>query len=438
MSWVIKSSFSREHGGDRLVHRTDAAGSSRHKTGLWILLAIALVSVTAATQIGTNRTPDFLQDYAAGWAWLHGLPMDTPTLVLAERFWPVHGFTSVQWLRQPHPPFATLLAIPFAFLSFESARWIWAGICVTALLGAWYVGRVKPLNALSTAPIWCVAIVLGTHEPLLALCIAACIRWATIRPMWAGLSLGLAIALKCYPALLVVALGVLGMYRTALWATGIAVGATLLAECCLGWGTLFSWLEIMRENTARYVDGSSNGSLVRMVRVYLPLPAVFVAAACSVLLLTPLYLRRHTLDRQIALQGMISAMLLASPLSWRHYTGLAGFGPLGRTQHLLLVVAGLATLLVGMEFLPSAPETIIQIPLVAALCWQWWTCYFVQTSEVPAAEKSGGDGLPYYEPSSSTVLDRPSAKSNSLRAGTIIAAVAKPYAVTITEKTVSS
>lgn len=329
-------------------------------------------------QIRTNRTPDFVQDYAAAWAWVHGIPVNTPTLELAQRFWPSHGFVGVQWLRQPHPPAATLLTIPLAYVPFDSARWLWAAISLTALLSAWIVGRVKPLNALASAPIWCIALVLGTHEPVLAICLAVCIRWATTCPHWAGLSLGLAIALKCYPALMVGALVILGMYRSALWATGFAIGLTLMAEAVLGCGTLMGWLEIVRENTARYIDGGQNGSLVRLIRVYLPVPATALAAICVVALMAPVYFRRRLLNEQTALQGMIAVMLLASPLSWRHYAGLASLGPLNGAQQLLLFIAGTAALLVGMKFFSSAPETIIQLPLVATLFWQWWVCFFAK------------------------------------------------------------
>ena len=248
----------------------------------------------AAVQLDGNRTPDFAQDYAAAWAYWHGQDVHAPTGELLSQCWPDHDFArkTVKKIQQPHPPFATLLALPLARVDFPTARLAWCLISGVAVWAAWQVAPVKLTICLATAPIWCVALVLGTHEPLLFVLIVTAVRWWSVerpRADWvAGVALGLAIATKAYPAVLLLGL-IMTRRSTALLAAGLtALVATGAAELLFGWGTTAEWLAYCGQNTLSYVLTVQNHSLVRLL--YEPLrhvtwisPAVIAVALIGLL-----------------------------------------------------------------------------------------------------------------------------------------------------------
>jgi hypothetical protein len=282
---------------------------------------------------------------------------------------------------------ATLLTVPLITVPFEMARWLWMFVCLAALGLAWEIVGLSPLTCLATAPLWCIALVLGTHEPLLALAIAVGLRWIDRRPAIAGCSLGAAAVLKGYPAVLLLGLLVAGHRRAVAWSIGAAGLCVVMAEWCLGGGATWGWLQSISQSTHQYVDSVHNGSLVRIVRESTGGSPTLIAAGIVGLLSLPLVWKsgwlRRTGDRGAAERGrsatgreairaMVPVMLLASPLSWRHYVGLAGLATFNRGQQTAVAVAGILPLLIGVGVVDEVPEVLILLPLVGTLLWQWW------------------------------------------------------------------
>ncbi|NIL95817.1 MAG: DUF2029 domain-containing protein [Planctomycetales bacterium] len=331
------------------------------------LIGIGL-AVLAVTQILQTDTPDFAQDYAAAWAWWEGRPLQTRTQELLDDCWPEHGYGKLQSVRQPHPPPATLLALPLARLPFPVARLLWCGLSLIAIVVAWQLVGASVPTCLATVPIWCIALVLGTHEPLLFVSIALAVVLLPGAPVLAGMALGLSIAIKAYPAVLCLGLVLTRRWRS-LWVT-LATCLLLfaVAELVLGRGATFLWLRYTGENTAHYVLSSQNGSLVRFVHSAIALPPAAIALALTAVLVWPL---RSKIDAADPLRPLLPVTLLVSPISWRHYMGLTGLLALGRFQQACLFLAGTLALLPSMRISGPMPELFVQVPLVVVLLLEW-------------------------------------------------------------------
>lgn len=82
---------------------------------------------------GAFKPPDFAQDIAAAQVWAEGLdPYDAEFTVRHARLLgtqPAKGYPYF-----PHPPFAIVLSLPFAFVAFSSAALLWYAVSL-ALLG---------------------------------------------------------------------------------------------------------------------------------------------------------------------------------------------------------------------------------------------------------------------------------------------------------------
>lgn len=353
-------------------------------------LIVGAIVLVAALLLLPRFLSDFAQDYAAARAWWRGLsPNSRTAAILGEccaEIAPLYG-----GMHTAHPPLATLLALPLGWLPWPAARLIWLALAWAALVGAWQIGQVSPWACAATGAFWVIALGLGTHEPLLFLLLALALRLDRPAPgaeadqpqiargRWpvrrddtlVGVLLGLCAALKVYPIVLIGGLLLARRYAAAAMALASGAALALLSELVLGFGVTAGWLRFVPINTSFYVDQIGNGSLVRLVRAVLPgAPIAPVTLAALGLLMLPLIPR---LRRGDWLRPLVPVMLLASPLSWRHYMGLAAISRLGRAEQAALALAGVAALLIGLQLLPPdnmAP--IVQGPLLIVLIWLWY------------------------------------------------------------------
>lgn len=358
---------------------------------MWLRLGIgATMIVVALLWLPRFPVPDIAQDYAAARGWLAGRDPNGPTAELLADCCPdlARNYPAMQ---TAHPPLATLLALPLAGLPWETARALWLLLSGAAVVAAWHIARVSPLVCAVTASFWIIALVLGTHEPLLFVLLAAALLLDARRPLWAGALIGLAAAIKIYPILLLVGLWLSGRRRSVLAALAAGAGAVALTELVLGWGVTFAWMAYTPVNTLRYVDEIGNGSLVRLVRAVIPdASPTLVTLAAFGLLLAPVLPR---LRRGDWLRPLLPIILLVSPLSWRHYMGLTALNPLGRIELICLGVAGLAALLVGLEVIPPANMApLVQGPLLITLLLLWYAA--TRPPRRNSAAVASGDPLP--------------------------------------------
>jgi len=337
---------------------------------MWFRIALSLLTLIAALLLLPAFQPDYAQDYAAASGWWRGRDTNERTAdLLADccaDIAPLYG-----GMQTAHPPFATLLALPLAWLSWPVARLAWLLLSWAAIALAWQIARVSPAVCAATASFWVLALGLGTHEPLLFLLLALALRLERARPRLAAALIGLCAAIKVYPVLLIAGLLIAG--RRAMTLVALATGALALAVCelVLGLGVTRGWLRFLPINTQFYVDEIGNDSLVRLVRAVIPGASIALVALCVLaLLLLPLVPR---ICRGDWLKPLVPVMLLASPLSWRHYIGLTALDRLTRFDQICLGLAGVVALLIGMKLLPTenmAP--IVQGPLLLVLLLLWY------------------------------------------------------------------
>ncbi|MFD2764615.1 glycosyltransferase 87 family protein [Micromonospora eburnea] len=211
------------------------AQGARRTAAQVIAVVVLAVAVTAFLSVAAARHGFFdLRVYygALNW-WVH----DGGEIYDYLRAGTQYGFT--------YPPFAALLMLPMAYLSWHAA--ITVSVVATVLAGTvviWWL--VDPIARRCGWTRWfalAVALCLAAaYEPmretvnfgqvnmlLLVLVAADLLRLLPAGSRWAGVGIGLATAIKLTPGIFIVHLLVTGRWRAAFTAMGAAAGATLLA-----------------------------------------------------------------------------------------------------------------------------------------------------------------------------------------------------------------
>lgn len=255
----------------------------------------------------------------------------------------LYGYLSHPPQRLPftYPPFAALLAVPLAWLSFSAAGIVWTLgelACTVGLTAIGFrrlldrAGRWWPLLLGLLAGLLQLTLPLrdevkfGQVDELLALlCVVDCLR--ARRSKSAGVLVGLAAAVKLTPALFVVYLLVRGSRRAAATAAATFAAATLLAAAVLPSDSHRFWTDaLFHTERLRSNAGTSNQSLRGMWLRALPGHdhAVTVAWLLSAAIVAGIGLwRARTASSRgdevaaVALVGLTA--VLVSPVSWIHH-----------------------------------------------------------------------------------------------------------------------
>lgn len=301
---------------------------------------------------GAFRPPDFAQDVAAARILaVNGDPY-------ARNFAAVHaevlGIPSSEgYPYLPHPPLVVVLSWPFASVAFRMAALCWfaSSVACVFVLALILSGLARSQTTFNLPPLpdsfLCFAALLvwppmlynlekGQFSILIAMLVALGWVWLSRRDeRAAGICIGLAAALKLFPALLGVYL-MMRHRRSALWFATSAVAATIFPLFWLGWravpefiaqtaGNLSYWQTwpavtySLRGLAARVLIGS-NWSVAA---VHAPKAADATVIVSSVILIaiavhaTLQHARRH--DADDVLFAMWSVLLLPlNPLAMGH------------------------------------------------------------------------------------------------------------------------
>lgn len=187
----------------------------------WALLAMNLLAlqwstITANVTAPSDWLPDFFQEYASARNHLEGrdLYADHRLTIPLYLGAPLAADRNVIWLNA-HPPTSILLALPLAGLDFPTAFGLWAALSIVlAFLTAWLIiSQLKlAVGAWSLIPAAAVAVVcypllehLRQGQLNLVLAVLLTGAWAAERsgrPRLAGGLIGLAAAIKLFPAFL--------------------------------------------------------------------------------------------------------------------------------------------------------------------------------------------------------------------------------------------
>lgn len=346
------------------------AALARIPEAAWRWLVAALLLALSAYALTITPQSDFTQNYLAARGWLIGLDPNGPSAELQAACCPDTPLSD-GIPQTAHPPITTVLVLPLALLSWAEARWALLLISWALVVLTWFRLCVPPLLCLLTTAFWVVGFSLGALEPLLFLLIGLALPLVGRAPLRAGAALGLAVAIKTYPGVLVIALLLAGRWRAVFAAGAAAAAATIVGELILGPGVTRDWLVYAQVNALAQADVAWNISLVKLVHAALPLlsPGV-IALALTGLLALPLV---PALRRGDPLRPMVPVMLLASPITWVNYLAHLGLVRVSALERALLGVGGGLLLLIWLRVIPGdnlAP--LCYGPLLAAVALLWY------------------------------------------------------------------
>lgn len=254
-----------------------------------------------------------------------------------------------------NPPFFAVLAWPLAYLDYATAWAVWSAASVACgLLGAACLVQTYSRHKTGRAwriPLGCLALFayfptyasLTYGQTTLLVLLLLVLGWRSLRQgrdAQAGVWLGLAVSLKPFVALVLLALlfaGYLRAFRAAFVTCALAAAMGLIL---VGWGDHQDYLRIAGDVTwlaaswnasfagyfSRIFGGSENVPWLQasmLAKLFSILSSVAVLTAIGVLLhRTRRWVRGERVDILFAL--VVPAMLLISPLGWLYYFPLLG------------------------------------------------------------------------------------------------------------------
>ncbi len=293
-----------------------------------------------------QRVNDYYQDWASARNYWVGMPVYTPhsTSVPRHLGLPSNPVKSIEY--NAHPPTSVLLALPLGRLHYTDAVLAWNLISLVAFLaGLAIVARALPVPRALILPgaamlTFCHSVYgnfyLGQLTFLLVCLVAAV--WAldrSGRPIAAGLLVGLAAAIKLFPAYLLVYFAVQGKLR-ALGAAVVSFAVLTLATIAvLGWDTYHDYLEIVLPELDKFRGFGYNVSIAGLwhklfdpaadIGLISPLwPSAAVAQYGTLLsdlvvtaaVAATVYRAKTPSRRDLAFGLTVTAMLLVSPVTW--------------------------------------------------------------------------------------------------------------------------
>jgi hypothetical protein len=293
-----------------------------------------------------SRMNDYYQDWASARNYWVGLPVYTPhsTSVPRHLGLPSNPNESIEY--NAHPPTSVLLALSLGRLDYSDAVLAWNLISLAAFLAglaivtaALPVPRtlILPASALLT---FCHPVYGNFYLCQLTLLLVTLMTavWAldrSGRPRGAGLLLGLAAAIKLFPAYLLVYFAVQGKVRTLLATVVSFAVLTLTTVAVLGWDTYHDYLWIVLPELGKFRGFGYNLSIAGLwhklfdpaaeLGLIIPLwPSLALArygTLLSDLLITAVvaalaYRAKTPAGRDLAFGLTVTAMLLVSPITW--------------------------------------------------------------------------------------------------------------------------
>jgi hypothetical protein len=194
-------------------------------------------------------------------------------LEAARRLGTLHAHDDLEHVHVfSYPPFAVLPFVPFTLLPFRAAAALWQAMSLGFVaLSFWCLWRTVPLSPVAGMLLVALALM---YEPLenslnlgqinlLVLALTSVFLWALVsgRSTVAGMSLGLAIALRVHPAIFLLYLAWRRAWAPLAWATATAATCTGIAVVAVGWSESVEYVTVVAPKYARAFPGLGNLSL---------------------------------------------------------------------------------------------------------------------------------------------------------------------------------
>ncbi len=286
------------------------------------LLLVGLLYAAAVIPIGIHKGGDLTQELGQSERLLHGLPLYAAN--------PEKG---IWW-----PPFTALALVPFALVarwSLAVAKACWAVLNVGSL--GWSLARARGWTRDWTPVVLAVAAVgkplqsnfehLNVTPVLLALIVAAAADLEADREVRAGAWVGLAAAIKGFPALLLLYLAYRRRWRGLVVGVAVAGGLTLGAMLPFGpvgaVSAVRDWLALSLQAKLLLSYGTQSLSGFVHLLGWSPVAVGLLEFVCLAAVLIA-FGRAGATEATLAEVGIVALLaVLFSPIAWLYYHTLA-------------------------------------------------------------------------------------------------------------------
>jgi hypothetical protein len=319
------------------MSKTCSSGARINRTANWqpmriaqaVAAGLAFVTLVPRTLQSSVYGADLQQEYLAARALRDGIDIFTPISDLSARYFPIATTNFPH--PSPYPPVVALLSVPLTLVPFPVLvpLWLLLNVLVLVVIGRWLGLSTRASLALAIwPPIWWVLRISQIELIVLALAMLAWRAASRGQDGRAGVWLGLATAIKFYPALFLLPFLVCRRYRLVVAAGQIVVAGQLGNLLVVGpTGLVRYYGEVLPGVAALYVreglNSSVYGALLRLlggatdVSPLVPAPGLVLplAVVASVLALVCLAILRP--------EAAPVAALVALPNAWGYYAVLA-------------------------------------------------------------------------------------------------------------------
>jgi alpha-1,2-mannosyltransferase len=327
------------------------------------LAGLALGPLVRGSLPPSAYSKDLQQEYLTALAWRDGQSVFTPMTELSARYFPVATDNFPH--PNPHPPVLAPLSLPLTWLPFPAIVLLWLFINVALLV---YVGRWLGLSVpgslalLAWPPLWCL-VYIGQLELLILVLALSAWRAAEGGRDWrAGLWLGVAAAIKLYPAFFLLPFLWRRRVRVVLAAGAVFVLSQLGGLLALGRADMIRYYtEILPSVSAYYsvrgLNAAPYGALLRLLGGAVDVaPLVHAPGAVVPIVLGLSLLALAALLRLPPVRAPVATFLLL-PTAWYYSVVLA----LPTISELLRVPS------LRRATLAAAVSLSVPLPLVNAL-----------------------------------------------------------------------
>jgi hypothetical protein len=266
------------------------------------LVGLALGPLVRNSLPPNAYSKDLQQEYLTASAWRDGQNVFTPVTELSARYFPVATDNFPH--PSPHPPVLAPLSLPLTWLPFPVIVFLWLFINVALLVrvGRWLgLSVFGSLALLAWPPLWCL-VHIGQLELLILVLAMSGWRAAEADRDWrAGLWLGLAAAIKLYPAFFVLPFLWRWRVRIVLAAGAVLALSQLGGLLAVGRSDMIRYYTEILPSVSRYysvrgLNAAPYGALLRLLGgaidisplVHAPGAVVPIAAALSLFALAAL------------------------------------------------------------------------------------------------------------------------------------------------------
>jgi hypothetical protein len=367
-------------GGSHRVQGPSSRADVGTRTGRPLRIAQAWFATFALGLLVLTSLPphvykkDLQVEYLTAWALRDGSDIFAPITELSARYFPAPTANFPH--PSPYPPVLALLGVPLTFLPFPviALLWLLLNVGLLVVIGEWLGLSVLGSLALAAWPPLWFMLFIGQLE--LVVLVLAMLGWraAAIGRDWrAGVWLGVAAAIKLYPALFVVPFVVRRRGRVVLAAAAVVALAQVGDLLVAGRSGLWRYYaEILPSVSAHYVgiglNSSPHGALLRLFGGATDVPPLISApgavAPATIALSVFALLSLARLDPEAA----PVAVLVALPAAWYYYAVLALPQIVILLRSTIRRRAALAAIVAASCVLP-----LENLSLASVLDWFHWT-----------------------------------------------------------------